>query len=94
MFTDIAKFDHNASGIEFGFGFDEPIVTSDDVSESSINMTKDFSKWFQAPKNDVINYNYQELIRHVSNEWCKTLRMMEGDPKNVQYWRASSCTEA
>lgn len=103
VFTDNAKFDHNVSGLEFGFGFDDPIVTSDGVSESdslsidiknSNNVTKDFSKWFQAPKNDVISYNYEELTRHLSNEWDKTLQLMEGDPKNVQYWRASSSMEA
>ncbi|XP_068231039.1 dentin sialophosphoprotein-like isoform X2 [Palaemon carinicauda] len=103
VFTDNAKFDHNVSGLEFGFGFDDPIVTSDGVSESdslsidiknSNNVTKDFSKWFQAPKNDVINCNYEELTRHLSNEWDKTVQLMEGDPKNVQYWRASSSMEA
>lgn len=39
VFTDNnAKFNHSVSGIEFGFGFDEPIVTTSDIlcaSESS-----------------------------------------------------------
>ncbi|KAK7087023.1 hypothetical protein SK128_002691, partial [Halocaridina rubra] len=81
VFTDNAKFDHNVSGLEFGFGFDEPIVASDSIIENDkstevitseitihqCNVTKDFSKWFQAPKNDIITYNYEELLRHVSN---------------------------
>ena len=97
VFTDNAKFSHRVSGIEFGFGFDEPIVTTSDgdendndnddssVSESvedsnlkcNVNnnnnnilnnhtVTKDFCKWFKAPKNDKISYNYEELIKHVS----------------------------
>ncbi|XP_053642790.2 uncharacterized protein [Cherax quadricarinatus] len=115
VFTDNAKFNHSVSGIEFGFGFDEPIVTTSDtdVRESSscvldnedsncnnnhllknnMIVAKDFSKWFKAPKNDKINYNYEELIRHVSKEWVVTLRLMEEDPKNIQYWRAAASTE-
>lgn len=103
------------SGIEFGFGFDEPIVTTSDnddgVSENlednnlncNINnnnnilnnhtITKDFSKWFKAPKNDKISYNYEELIKHVSKAWEVTLQLMEKDPKNIQYWKAAESRE-
>lgn len=92
VFTDNAKFSHKVSGIEFGFGFDEPIVTTSDnddsvsenVEDSNLNcninnnnnnnnnilnnhaVAKDFSKWFKAPKNDKISYNYEELLKHVS----------------------------
>ncbi|XP_045110636.1 uncharacterized protein LOC123504292 [Portunus trituberculatus] len=114
VFTDNAKFNHRVSGIEFGFGFDEPIVTTSDnddgVSESlednlncNINnnnnilnnhtVTKDFSKWFKAPKNDKISYNYEELIKHVSKAWEVTLQLMEKDPKNIQYWKAAESRE-
>lgn len=116
VFTDNAKFSHRVSGIEFGFGFDEPIVTTSDnddsVSENlddgnlncNVNnnnnnilnnhaVTKDFSKWFKAPKNDKISYNYEELIKHVSKAWEVTLQLMEKDPKNIQYWKAAESRE-
>ncbi|KAG0724456.1 hypothetical protein GWK47_005116 [Chionoecetes opilio] len=111
---DNAKFSHRVSGIEFGFGFDEPIVTTSDnddsVSESlegnlncnnnnnnnilsSHTTTQDFSKWFKAPKNDKVSYNYEELIKHVSKAWEVTLQLMEKDPKNIQYWKAAESSE-
>lgn len=116
VFTDNAKFNHSVSGIEFGFGFDEPIVTTSDSDErgsdsctlenedsncsttnnnhlNNMTVAKDFSKWFKAPKNDKINFNYEELIRHVTKEWVVTLRLMEEDPKNIQYWRAAGSAE-
>lgn len=61
--------------------------------KNNLTVTKDFSKWFKAPKNDRISYNYEELIRHVSKDWEVTLRLMEEDPKNIQYWRAAGSTE-
>ncbi|KAK4321444.1 hypothetical protein Pmani_007747 [Petrolisthes manimaculis] len=51
--------------------------------------TNDFCKWFQAPKNDKISFNYEELIRHFSKTWEVTMQQMEKDPKNIQYWRAA-----
>lgn len=121
VFTDNAKFSHKVSGIEFGFGFDEPIVTTSDnddsvsenVEDSNLNcninnnnsnnnnnnilnshtVAKDFSKWFKAPKNDKISYNYEELIKHVSKAWEVTLQLMEKDPKNIQYWKAADSRE-
>lgn len=118
VFTDNAKFNHSVSGLEFGFGFDESIVTTSDnngsgnesvvldnednkcnnnsnnILKNNHTVTKDFSKCFKAPKNDKISYNYEELIRHVSKAWEVTLRLMEEDPKNIQYWRAASTEES
>ncbi|KAK3858203.1 hypothetical protein Pcinc_034851 [Petrolisthes cinctipes] len=66
----------------------EPAVVFTDNARFH-HSTNDFCKWFQAPKNDKISFNYEELIRHFSKTWEVTMQQMEKDPKNIQYWRAA-----
>ncbi|KAB7498723.1 hypothetical protein Anas_08591 [Armadillidium nasatum] len=64
-------------------------TASNNNKSKNFHPPVDFSKFYQAPVNDVISYNYEELCRHVYKGWESVLQMLEEDPKNIQYWKAT-----